>query len=53
MDLGDGNGYRASDSCSAVFLVLIVASAVNETAVIRYNYGDPSLGACTETIKVR
>ncbi len=42
VDLGDGNGYRASDSCSAVFLVLIVASAVNETAVIRYNYGDPS-----------
>ncbi|KAK0445754.1 hypothetical protein EV421DRAFT_1734409 [Armillaria borealis] len=24
---------------------------LNETAVIRYNYGDPSLGACTETIK--
>ncbi|KAF8905162.1 hypothetical protein CPB85DRAFT_1315897 [Mucidula mucida] len=31
-----------------------VASAtisLNETAVIRYNYGDASLGACTETIK--
>ncbi|KAF9048122.1 hypothetical protein BDZ89DRAFT_941444 [Hymenopellis radicata] len=24
---------------------------LNETAVIRYNYGDASLGACTETIK--
>ncbi|KAF8917023.1 hypothetical protein CPB85DRAFT_1481903 [Mucidula mucida] len=24
---------------------------LNETAVIRYNYGDPALGACTETIK--
>ncbi|KIY69251.1 hypothetical protein CYLTODRAFT_420859 [Cylindrobasidium torrendii FP15055 ss-10] len=24
---------------------------VNETAVIRYDYGDPQLGTCTETIK--
>ncbi|KAF9018554.1 hypothetical protein BDZ89DRAFT_1210101 [Hymenopellis radicata] len=24
---------------------------LNETAVIRYNYGDPALGSCTETIK--
>lgn len=29
---------------------IYIACSVNETAVIRWNYGDPELGSCKETV---
>ncbi|KZP18934.1 hypothetical protein FIBSPDRAFT_911537 [Athelia psychrophila] len=39
VDLGDGHGYQ------------LTRVSGNETAVIRWDYGDPSLGTCKETIQ--
>jgi hypothetical protein len=53
-NLGDGNGYGRTllNIYSTVFLIIyLVPSTVNETAIIRYNYGDAQLGACKETIQ--
>ena len=51
-NLGDGNDYSMSlpsfsDACSSHVTCLLE----NETAVIRWNYGDAQLGACQETIQ--
>lgn len=55
VNLGDGNGYRmpfwiASDFLGANHLDCRHWT-VNETAVIRWNYGDAALGSCKETIE--
>jgi len=52
IDLGDGNGPSTS-SCfpQATAFNLILSVPENETAVIRYNYGDPALGTCQESIQ--
>lgn len=49
-NLGDGRGYR---TCSSVDAGNHPSNLVvdNETAVIRWNYGDPQLGTCKETIQ--
>jgi hypothetical protein len=48
-NLGDGHGYRASPIPLSL-LIFSFPLQVNETAVIRYDYGDPTLGTCKETI---
>lgn len=51
LDLEDGNG---PSKCRIFYHSLRLTSSRirgNETAVIRYNYGDPSLGTCQETIQ--
>lgn len=49
-NLGDGNGWgQYSLKCFIVFFHIL--SPVNETAEIRWNYGDAQLGACKETIE--
>jgi len=51
LDLGDGNG---PSTCLIRYNLLRLNSCSvpeNETAVIRYNYGDPALGTCQETIQ--
>lgn len=54
-DLGDGNGSGQSSprGPTRIWLIItnIVLSSVNETGVIRLNYGDAQLGACKETIQ--
>ena len=49
-DLGDGNGARTSLSS---FKTPIKRERLtgNETAVIRYDYNDPSLGTCQESVQ--
>lgn len=50
-DLGDGNGY--SMSLPSFIFPAPISHCIpgNETAVIRWNYGDAQLGACQETIQ--
>ena len=51
-NLGDGNNY--GQNLLTVFfrsLTDLVMLTVNETSEVRYNYGDPQLGACRETIQ--
>jgi hypothetical protein len=52
-NLGDGHGYRASTvlSSSPLYILIFLSFQVNETAVIRYDYGDPTLGTCKETVQ--
>ena len=54
-NLGDGHGYRASvsflPSSAPHQPFLRVKKKVNETAVIRWDYGDPTLGTCKETVE--
>jgi hypothetical protein len=54
-NLGDGHGYRTSLLPSPSPRFCLISSVfflfqVNETAVIRLDYGDPTLGTCKETI---
>ena len=52
-NLGDGHGL--GQLCSHVLLywpfLYILLLTVNETAEFRWNYGDPQLGACKETVQ--
>lgn len=57
-DLGDGNGKRASllscwndGSGWGWELIVSLWVAVNQTGLLRWDYGNPSLGTCTETIE--
>ena len=61
-NLGDGNGsskytlYHAPPlpsftAQSPRFSIVNSLSSENQTAVIRWNYGDPQLGSCRETIE--
>ena len=56
-NLGDGQGYRASSvnfflpSVFHLISFLCDKKKVNETAVIRLDYGDPTLGTCKETVE--
>ena len=52
-NLGDGNGYCEYTHTQHVHVdkLMEVTETVNETAVIRWDYGDPTLGTCQETIK--
>ncbi|KAI9443557.1 hypothetical protein H4582DRAFT_2118377 [Lactarius indigo] len=54
-NLGDGHGYRASTTfffTSVPYLRLFLYDKkVNETAVMRWDYGDPTLGTCKETVQ--
>lgn len=52
-NLGDGNGYRKMNSIFSLVLpyLILLFISVNETAVMRWAYGDPVLGTCTETIQ--
>lgn len=51
-NLGDGRGYGELYPVLACGLVPdLCPLAVNESAVIRWDYGDPALGTCTETIQ--
>ena len=36
---------------SHLHIFIFLSSQVNETAVIRYNYQDPALGTCKETVQ--
>lgn len=49
-NLGDGNGYRA---CTIMLFsaMKLTVEPVNETAVIRWDYGDAVLGTCKESIE--
>lgn len=55
-NVGDGRGYcefssrLRDDTQSASDPRLSVAAAVNQTAILRYDYGNPTIGACQETI---
>jgi len=49
-DLGDGKGSRTS-FCLINELITNAGLPGNETAVIRYNYGDPNLGSCKESVQ--
>ncbi|KXN82427.1 hypothetical protein AN958_02577 [Leucoagaricus sp. SymC.cos] len=58
-NLGDGNGSSTCYSSSPAkpltpvsrFLSFVICHLENETAVIRWDYGDPELGSCKETIQ--
>lgn len=52
-NLGDGNGYSTYPQYShpVTSISRIGISQENETAVIRWDYGDPELGTCKETIQ--
>lgn len=50
VDLGDGDGSGTSSLETPLYLMLRSFEPVNETAVLRWNYGDPQLGTCTESI---
>lgn len=50
-NLGDGNGWRRFFSQKNIFVADSHVILVNETAVVRWNYGDAQLGACKETIQ--
>jgi hypothetical protein len=52
-NLGDGHGYRASFPIlpPSVPHVIFSPYEVNETAVIRLDYGNPTLGTCEETVE--
>jgi hypothetical protein len=51
-NLGDGHGFRTSTSpFIAPLHTHLPLFQVNETAVIRYDYGDPTLGTCKETVE--
>lgn len=55
-DLGDGRGYRASPTpllffpSPFSFQYFFKFLKGNETAVMRYNYGDATLGTCKESV---
>jgi hypothetical protein len=51
IDLGDGNGPSTCRIFYNPFRFTSSPVLENETAVIRYDYGDPSLGTCQETIQ--
>lgn len=52
IDLGDGNGpSKLLCFSQPIAFRLILSIPENETAVIRYNYGDPALGTCQESIQ--
>ena len=53
LDLGDGNGPSTSSYLlqPTTFLIPRCHFPENETAVIRYDYGDPALGTCQESIQ--
>ena len=57
-NLGDGHGFRAftialchSTPSSSYLFSIYPKKKVNETAVIRWDYGDPTLGTCKETVE--
>ena len=52
-DLGDGNGYSERLFHHLIWYVAFQHCFIseNETAVIRWDYGDPSVGTCKETIQ--
>ena len=51
-NLGDGNGPREFGlNKRSSTMSLTNRALVNETAVLRYNYKDPYVGSCKETIQ--
>jgi hypothetical protein len=51
-NLGDGNGYCTSYAfVIRNWLLCSLDYTVNETAVMRWDYGDPEVGTCKETIE--
>lgn len=55
-NLGDGHDYSSVFAFCFLFLSfsltdLVMCQTVNETSEIRYDYGDPQLGSCRETIE--
>lgn len=49
-NLGDGNG-QGKCSVHRATCASLTPPAVNETSELRWDYGDPELGTCQETIK--
>ncbi|KAF8443216.1 hypothetical protein L210DRAFT_3166027 [Boletus edulis BED1] len=50
-NLGDGNGYRMHVLLECHLFCLRVSVLVNQTAVIRWDYGNVQLGTCEETLE--